>query len=37
VTFWPHGGFLDREDLPKPSFFRLNATIDGIRNPGGAG
>jgi endo-1,4-beta-xylanase len=33
-TFWPHGGFLDKEDLPKPSFYRLKAVIEGVRQPG---
>jgi GH35 family endo-1,4-beta-xylanase len=31
-TFWPHGGFLDKEDLPKPSFYRLKALIESIKS-----
>jgi GH35 family endo-1,4-beta-xylanase len=30
-TFWPHGGYLDKEDLPKPSFYRLKGLIEGLR------
>ena len=33
-AFWPHGGFLDKEDLPKPSFYRLKAVIESVRKPG---
>jgi endo-1,4-beta-xylanase len=33
-TFWPHGGFLDKEDLPKPAFYRLKAVIESVRKPG---
>ena len=36
-TFWPHGGFLDREDQPKPSFYRLQSLIERARKPGGMG
>ena len=32
-TFWPHGGFLDKLDLPKPSYCRLKALIENVRKP----
>ena len=30
-SFWPHGGFLDAQDMPKPSFHRLKSLIASIR------
>jgi GH35 family endo-1,4-beta-xylanase len=30
-SFWPHGGLLDREDQPKPSYYRLKAMIENTR------
>jgi len=33
-TFWPHGGFLDKQDLPKPSFYRVKAVIENVRKSG---
>lgn len=30
-TFWPHGGLLDIDNQPKPSYHRLKAFIDSLR------
>jgi GH35 family endo-1,4-beta-xylanase len=33
-TFWPHGGYLDKLDQPKPAFYRLQELVESIKKPG---